>query len=309
MIQEPMIFTLLTSLLIVLIVSNNISLLTDYLKISGITKRKLGSYIVAVSMILGMILEGYKMKSFTESMLINDYSRLFTLIILISMFLLGNMLRLPTSATLSTVGVLVGVSIYYGRYVDITTLSRLFTLWLISPLLGIVMAYFLYSYISKNILDTRITKMIAISSTIFLGYTFGVNTLGLIASLSLINFYVDIPIYTLSVILGSTILSAKMGEVISKTIHSYTIKTYTSISLATALIIEVASNLSIPIPLTSLITLTLIGPVLSKKTRFMNLKIFKKTILFWIFIPLLSALLATLSFIILSLIYFPPYHN
>ncbi|GEM_PF-1253332 len=294
--------TILTSLLLLLIVSNNISLLTDYLMISGITRRKKGNILVSMSIIIGLIIEGYKMRGFTDNLLTRYNDKFFALVILLVIFSLGNIVRLPTSATLSTVGTFIGISLYSGYNIKPTPLLYLSLIWFMSPLSGLLISYFLYKHVLLKASNPALVKGLGVFSTVFLGYTFGANTLGLLYSVGTTDISLNIPLYILAILMGGSLFTAGVGEEISRSVHSYTIKTYASISLATAMIIEVASNLSIPVPLTSLLTITLIGPVLAKKTRFVSTHIFKKTILFWILIPLLSALLSYTTYFLIDTI-------
>lgn len=292
-----MIVRILTSILILLIVSNNISLLTDYLKISGVLSRSLSRYIVATSMSIGLIVEGSKMATFVKAFnLDEEIIILTTLIILIFIFVIGNTVKLPTSATLSTVGVLIGVNIFYSKELEISTIYSLCTIWILSPIIAIAVAYTIYKILQTKIRNLNLSKLISTITTVLLSYTFGVNTLGLLSSIGISTDYLQLTLNVLSIYLGSLFLSAKLGEEISRTFHSYTVKTYTSISLSTALVLEIASNISIPVPLTALIVLSLLGPIAAKKTRLINMNIFKKVIMFWIITPLISFIL---SYIIL----------
>lgn len=287
-----MIIKILIAALMLLIVSNNISILTDYLKISGVVPRSIGKYIVATSMTIGLILEGNKMSKFVQAFNIGNEISILTLIILISIFIIGNLVKLPTSATLTTVGVLIGVNIFFDRELNISRLYYLGGVWLISPIISIIFAYFLYRLMKEKVYSLNINKAISMIATIFLSYTFGVNTLGLLSSIGVVTDNLQMVLAIISIYIGSIFLSAKVGEEISKTFHSYTVKTHTSISLSTALILEIASNISIPIPLTSLIVLSLIGPIAAKKTRIIHMKNFKKVIVFWISTPLISFILS-----------------
>ncbi len=257
---------------------------------------------MAISMSTGLVLEGSKMNIFVRSFNIGPNYIILTLLILIFLFSLGNLIKLPTSATLSTIGVLMGISIIRFSFPNLSILYNLIIIWTISPFLAIVLAYIFYNRVFSRIENLVLMKLLSTLSTIFLGYTFGVNTLGLLSSLgievSLLNMFLNV----ISIFVGSIFLSAKLGEEIGKSVHSYTIKTYTSIALSTALILEIASNLSIPVPLTALIVLSLLGPVIAKKTRIINLTIFRKVIIFWIVTPLISLTISILLFYIFTVI-------
>ena len=287
-----MIVRTLISILILLIVSNNISLLTDYLKIAGVLPRSTSKYLVATSMSIGLLLEGSKMSTFVEAFNLNEEIVYTTLIILILIFILGNLIKLPTSATLSTVGVLVGVNLFYSKQLEVTTLYNLSIIWILSPVIAIIVSYVIYKGMQEKIHNLNLSKGISTIATVLLGYTFGVNTLGLLSSIGITTDYLQLILNIISIYLGSVFLSAKLGEEISRTFHSYTVKTYTSISLSTALVLEIASNISIPVPLTALIVLSLLGPIAAKKTRLINMKIFKKVLLFWILTPLIALILS-----------------
>ena len=300
-----MIIRTLISILILLIVSNNISLLTDYLKIAGVLPRSTSKYLVATSMSIGLILEGSKMSMFVEAFNLNEEIVYTTLIILILIFILGNLVKLPTSATLSTVGVLIGVNMFYNKQLEISTLYNLSIIWILSPIIAIAVAYVIYKVLQTNIQNLDLSKAISTIATILLGYTFGVNTLGLLSSIGISTDYLQLTLNVISIYLGSVFLSAKLGEEISRTFHSYTVKTYTSIALSTALVLEIASNISIPVPLTALIVLSLLGPIAAKKTRLINMKIFKKVVIFWILTPVIAFILSySMLFIIHSLLFF-----
>lgn len=64
---------------------------------------------------------------------------------------------LPVSTTHSIVGAVLGFAIMYGGWADInfTQLGAIFSSWIISPLLGGLIAYFCLRYILRFIIDSR----------------------------------------------------------------------------------------------------------------------------------------------------------
>ncbi len=296
MYTEPLI-----ALSILLITANNMGIVKDYLKLSGVLPRKYAGHIVIIPVMTGLLLEGSKLTEYGYRLGLDIETRVILITIIASIFALGTILRIPTSATLITVGATMGIIAYYNLPIDTQYLTNIFAGWIIGGVGAIVLAYLLYR--SSAMIPGYIARRIAVIPTLLVGYVFGANTLGLIAYLDPEIAPTDLLIYISAIVIGVWIPLGRVGEEVSKLLYGYTVKTYLSILAGTSLIIEAAHNAAIPMPLSSLLTLSSLGPILGRETIMVNTSHITKSIIFWISTVIATPILVYTGLIILNQIF------
>ncbi len=296
MYTEPLI-----ALSILLITANNMGIVKDYLKLSGVLPRKYAGHIIVIPVMTGLLLEGSKLTEYGYRLGLDIETRVILITIIASIFALGTILRIPTSATLITVGATMGIIAYYNLPIDIQYLSTIFAGWIIGGIGAIVLSYLLYRTSAR--IPGYIARRIAIIPTFLVGYVFGANTLGLIAYLDHEIAPIDLLLYASAIVIGVWIPLGRVGEEVSKLLYGYTVKTYLSILAGTSLIIEVAHNAAIPMPLSSLLTLSSLGPILGREMIMVNTSHIMKSIIFWILTVIATPILVYTGLIILNQIF------
>ena len=296
MYTEPLI-----ALSILLITANNMGIVKDYLKLSGVLPRKYAGHIIVIPVMTGLLLEGSKLTEYGYRLGLDIETRVILITIIASIFALGTILRIPTSATLITVGATMGIIAYYNLPIDIQYLSTIFAGWIIGGIGAIVLSYLLYRTSAR--IPGYIARRIAIIPTFLVGYVFGANTLGLIAYLDHEIAPIDLLLYASAIVIGVWIPLGRVGEEVSKLLYGYTVKTYLSILAGTSLIIEVAHNAAIPMPLSSLLTLSSLGPILGREMIMVNTSHIMKSIIFWILTVIATPILVYTGLTILNQIF------
>ncbi len=291
----------LIALSILLITANNMGIVKDYLKLSGVLPRKYAGHIIVIPVMTGLLLEGSKLTEYGYRLGLDIETRVILITIIASIFALGTILRIPTSATLITVGATMGIIAYYNLPIDIQYLSTIFAGWIIGGIGAIVLSYLLYRTSAR--IPGYIARRIAIIPTFLVGYVFGANTLGLIAYLDHEIAPIDLLLYASAIVIGVWIPLGRVGEEVSKLLYGYTVKTYLSILAGTSLIIEVAHNAAIPMPLSSLLTLSSLGPILGRETIMVNTSHIMKSIIFWILTVIATPILVYTGLTILNQIF------
>jgi len=290
----------LIALSILLITANNMGIVKDYLKLSGVVPRKYAGHMVIIPVMTGLLLEGSKLTVYSDKLGLNEETRVILILILTSTFALGTLLRIPTSATLVTVGATIGIVAYYSLPIDIQYITNIFIGWVLGGTGSIILTYIIYRFSTR--IPGDIAKKTAVIPTFLVGYVFGANTLGLIAYLDKEIVATDLLIYIAAIALGVWIPIGRVGEEVSKLLYGYTIKTYLSILAGTSIIIEAAHNAAIPMPLSSLLTLASLGPILGRETIMVNTSHITKSIFFWILTVIATPILVYIGLATLNLI-------
>ncbi len=284
-----------------LITLNNTSLIRDYVHLSGIVSRRYAKYLITFPIAIGLATEGYKLTIYADKVGIPPTERLFLILFITLVFLIGTIMKIPTSATLVTVGASIGISLYLGGEADLNYLTLLTILWITFPLAAIILSKALYDLFIE--IHSRWIQSISIIPTFLVSYVFGANTLGLIVHLDPDITPIEMMIYILIVLTATLIPSQKIGESITRFMYGYTWRSYLSVLTTTAFLIEIAHNLSIPMPLTTVLTLATLGPVIGRELVFINTQKIKKSIWFWAATLTLSITLSYLSFTAATLIF------
>jgi len=281
---------------------NNTSLIRDYISLSGLIPRQYTKYVISIPIVTGLLAEGYKLTVYAERIGIPETERIFLVTFISSVFILGTILKIPTSATLVTVGGSIGVSLYLDTTLDLRYIILIFILWIVFPIMSIAISKGFYNLLEG--VSIRWIRRLSFIPTFLVGYVFGANTLGLIIYLDPEISIAEMAAYIMTTILATLAPSQKIGESISKFMYGYTWRTYLAILTATSILIEIAQNISIPMPLTTLLTISTLGPVLGRRLILINLHNLKRSIIFWIITLGASILLSYISMFIFNLLFF-----
>jgi len=272
-----------------LIIGNNISIIREPLKYAGIVNGIIVDTLLIVSIMMGYLIEGPKLYTILKYIpLPNEY---FSLILIILLFNLAvfNFLKIPYSLTQGLIGGLIGFAFFNSIAFDKKYLVILVMIWILYPLLNIIFAKYLYSFLKRQEWSNiSLTRVIGLCSSFFIGYTFGSNTIGALTSLSSNDSLTNLALISISTVLGIIFIGRGTGEILAGKLYGLRPYMFISTTLSTSTLIEIATQLSIPIPLSSLSTLGYLGPAYATGSRILRYKEIRKTLVFWILNPIVT---------------------
>jgi len=292
---------ILLFLLTAFIIGNNISILREPIRFSGILGKNISIIILIFSVLTGFLIESSKLTRLTKYIFIRK--EYIALIFSVTLFylILANKFGISYSLTQGLVGGMLGINILFNDPINKNYLMLLITIWILYPFLNLFSSATI-SKVIRNIKTWKKRGYIRISSliaTFFVGYAFGANTLGTLEALSTLSKTDTILIIILASIIGVYTIGKITGEVIGGKIYGITSSTYLSTQASTAVLIETATQLSIPVPLSNLLTLGYIGPAITFPIRLIRTKEIYKIALYWILNPILTLLTTySLAFLI-----------
>lgn len=295
-----MIFTLIffTSLLFTW---NSSSLFISGLTSSSIAKFKVAGSFTALSMILGLIVEGWKMEP--ENLVVEDafYPSLLTILIILS---ISNFLSIPISVSSISVASLIGASISLSTQVNLIFLITTVLAWFVAPLSSILLTSILYN-VMRNVLKllslgllSLLNKIIAYTATFYAAYVLSANNLGFLLSMLDKGSGPSYLIALMGIVFGSLFFSERISYIIGERLAILSPVKLSSSLLSSSIILWILTQFSIPSAITQIILGGLIGTAVSSPSSTINIKLFKKLIISWI----ITTFLAIPSSYILSII-------
>ncbi|MCS7125430.1 MAG: inorganic phosphate transporter [Aigarchaeota archaeon] len=295
-----LIFTLIffTSLLFTW---NSSSLFISGLTSSSIAKFKVAGSFTALSMILGLIVEGWKMEP--ENLVVEDafYPSLLTILIILS---ISNFLSIPISVSSISVASLIGASISLSTQVNLIFLITTVLAWFVAPLSSILLTSILYN-VMRNVLKllslgllSLLNKIIAYTATFYAAYVLSANNLGFLLSMLDKGSGPSYLIALMGIVFGSLFFSERISYIIGERLAILSPVKLSSSLLSSSIILWILTQFSIPSAITQIILGGLIGTAVSSPSSTINIKLFKKLIISWI----ITTFLAIPSSYILSII-------
>jgi PiT family inorganic phosphate transporter len=242
----------------------------------------------------GLILQGSGMTHAVGALLPNATAQLEVeaLLVAIAIFIVAYLIRVPTSLSMSLVGLLAGLSVARGMTNHLFYVAEVAIMWLVAPVSAVLLAFFLIRIINrgkvKNIWHRiRFYKGLLIVLSFTTAYVSGANTLSLIVATGGFNVTTLIAAIT-GIIVGSLFLGAGAIHRISQEFYMMRYSNATVTLGASTILVEIAAALHIPLSATQTAAAAVFGTGLSYKTKFMSLKPFLMIVLGWIIAPLLS---------------------
>ncbi len=299
--MTSLIITLVLLATVAFITGNNSAILSGPYR-SVVILRKIASPVILLGTILGLLIEGNKLRKFTETFPIHDQNLLTIILVsLIILILLGNKYKIPISLTMTLAGGVVGIFISLGRPLETGYLSLLLIAWITYPLLGLVISSLIYLLVKHLLRESNwrgyiSEKVLLMSTTGALAYVFGANTLGLIYYLGEEGLIQTI-LFVVMVVSGFFLLSGGVSYEIGLKIYNISISALLAAQFATVILIEIATQFGIPVSLTQLMMISLIGPALTKRFRIINIPYLKKMLFLWAASPVIGAAIAVFLYL------------
>ncbi len=296
------IYILLAVLVSFIIAANNSANSVGALYGSNITGYYKAATISGFFVMLGVILEGWKMGgAIGGGIIVGELTTFMSFVVLLTtliLLFLFTFFSMPLSASQIMVGAVIGVAIFSSMVINSYFLSMIVTSWVITFFGGIFFAYVIYKIFSKFATRMRLfslSKFYTISLYIgaaFIAYTLGANTIGLIASLTP-NYYIYL-IAGISAFLGTVLMGRRTVRTVGKNITHLDPPRAFAALIGGAFIVELFTQMHIPVSMTQAVIGGIVGTGFVKGYREINRNTIKNLVLSWALAPVLALALSYL---------------
>jgi phosphate/sulfate permease len=227
--------------------------------------------IAVLGYVLGLWLQGMYMRA----NVVGGEVAMVAMIVTVTIFVIGESMRVPISLTGSLYASLVGASLALNHLLGNAPLVLGY--WLSLPIIVMLLSYFLYRSLGVfSRLSFRyigIYRILSIITVFLLSFSFGANNLGLLWAL--LNFsYRGFIIITLSSILGALLIGWRTLYRLSTGLFTLGPLTGFTIQLFSFIAMEVGTFYSVPMPITVVTSFGLVGVGAAHKFRLINLRYF-----------------------------------
>jgi len=227
--------------------------------------------IAVLGYVLGLWLQGMYMRA----NVVRGEVAMVAMIVTVTIFVIGESMRVPISLTGSLYASLVGASLALNHLLG----NAPFVLgyWLSLPIIVMLLSYFLYRSLGVfSRLSFRyigIYRILSIITVFLLSFSFGANNLGLLWALLKFS-YGGFIIITLSSILGALLIGWRTLYRLSTGLFTLGPLTGFTIQLFSFIAMEVGTFYSVPMPITVVTSFGLVGVGAAHKFRLINLRYF-----------------------------------
>lgn len=298
---------ILLFLTIILLIGNNVGVIIGPFN-SLATINRLTIITIILGLFLGVIFEGWRLEKFPDALRVSTTILDSVLLATILIFIIGFITRTPISLSITFAGGVLGLSIYRLNPIDTNYLYILIITWMILPIITILLSLIIHTLSTKIIEKTAwrgygYEKTILLIITLMLTYIFSANTIGLAVStyryvygdgglqLAIIIF--------LAIVIGLKFFSGRIAYGIGLNIYNIGPTTLTASLLATSITLEAATLLGIPASISQLLTLSLLGPMLSRGLIRINIRYIRNITIIWI----ISLVLGIIGSIVLYILF------
>ena len=272
---------------------------------SGALKYSEALALASIGVLAGIALEGYKLSGAITSGVASSSSPAFTLDVVLSTFVIMAFLtyrRIPISLSQVAVGAAVGSAIVRGIGVNWYFTSLVASSWLLTPLVGLILAFVL-SLVTRK-LAKSIRRVLTLNTlyaylTVFSGtysaYVLGANTVGLIVGM------VDLPnsehllvstAFGLATIIGMILFSKGTTRSVAENIIGLNPSASFAAQMGGAMTVHGFTQFSIPVSVSQAVVGGIFGAAIPRKIVVRNDRLIREIIIGWTVAPLVGACLA-----------------
>jgi len=226
--------------------------------------------------------------------------------------------RIPVSTSQSIVGGVAGAGLgivgFQANYFKLGILIKIFSCWVISPMLTLFLAFCLYLGLTQALKDikaiyiwNRLLVFLAIGSGCYVAYSLGANDVGNAIG-PLLNKYPDKGIYLallggVAMATGILTFGRRVTNTVGKSITPLDLPGAFSAQISAAFGVHVFSMLGIPVSTSQAIVGAVIGVGLTKGVRSVSQKKVTTIMVGWILAPTCAAVFAGVLFRMLRLMF------
>jgi PiT family inorganic phosphate transporter len=276
---------------------NNLSVCVGPAVGSRILTRRMGTLLGSLGFSLGLILQGPAMARSVEVLLPNAtiQLRIEALLVILVIFIIALVLRVPVSLGMSIVGLFLGLSIARGLPTDTGFIVGVVLTWVTAPAIALGLAYYSMYVLNKRWPENfwkrlQIYKIVLLVLSFSSSYVLGANTIGLVVATGGFE-HIFMIISVMAVFIGPFLLSKGQIKRITRELFLLRYPNATISLVTTTILVEVATLFNIPLSNTQITTAAVFGTGLSYKTKLVSLKPFLVIIIGWVMSPLLSFLI------------------
>lgn len=282
---------------VALVAGNNLAACVGTLIGSGVTRKRTGIFIGIAGYVSGLLLQGSSMVRVTALLFPAASAGLAStaLIVTIIVFVCGLLLRVPTSLSMSLVGLIIGISISRHLVIDTAYALTVVAMWFVAPLVAIAA-----SFISVRVLNSSKPrdlwkrassfKLLLLVSSFLAAYVLGANTMGVIVAVSGYS-GANVAIALAGIPAGSFLLSRGGLQRIGSEMFSLRYSNAFVTLLDSVILVETATLFGLPLSNTQTLSSALFGAGVTYKQRFLSAKPFILIILGWVVASLFSFLI------------------
>ncbi len=303
------IYLILVSIVSFLIAANNSAGSVGIIYGSRITPYYTASFMGGLFVMLGTLLEGWKMVGALKGGIIENSLMLYpSLLVLLSTLILlvvFTMGGIPLSASQILLGSTLGVAAYFTLRINYTFVAWVVGAWVLNFILSLLLAiliYYLLIVIARKRRLFILSKFYTISllvSSAFIAYTLGANTIGLIASLNLSNY--SILTAGASAFLGTVLWGRKTVITVGRKITALDPARAFSAQISGSIVVEAFTQLHFPVSIMQAIIGGVIGTGILRGKNELNKKTLKNLSVSWAMVPAISFALTYITAIFLQL--------
>lgn len=227
---------------------------------------------------------------------------------------LANLLGIPESTSMVTVGAVVGASLFF-RHIHLKTFLWLIPLWIIFPVISFALTFFLYRKIypphnnnlwlyQKIFCNEKKLKKVVLAVSCYGAFAVGTNNvanaIGPLVGANLIDTTTGLLFVAPIFGLGAAFFGRRNIETFGKDVVPLGLITANLVCLVTGTLLIIASSLGAPFPYVQLNALSIFAISCVKDGHRVTLShhITKRTFMVWTLTPLLSV---TVSYLLLTL--------
>lgn len=285
----------------------------------GLIKKKIAALLFTIFVILGAATLGRGVvKTLSQGILPKEFINPdVALIILASATLslfLANILAIPESTSMVTVGAVVGAGLYFG-HIQIKTFFWLIPMWLAFPAISFALTFWLYRIMypprqnnlwlyQKIFSNERALKRLAVIISCYSAFAVGTNNVanavGPLMAAGVLTMNKGLIMVAPLFGLGALVFGKRNIETFGKEVVPLGLITSNIVCLVTGSLLIIASSLGAPFPYVQLNALSIFAiSCIKNGHRFtLNHHITKRTFMVWTLTPLLAI---SVSYILLSL--------
>lgn len=297
MVWFSIIVPILTFIAVMLVSGNNLSACVGPAIGSRIISKRFGILLGATGFLVGLIAQGIGMIKTVNTLLPNItlQFRAEALLVAIIIFVIADLIRAPTSLSMSLVGLFAGLSLVNGGIKNGMYVIQVVAMWIAAPLIAISFSFYLIRIINrtppKNIWRRlQAYKILLIVLAFSTSFVLGANTIGLIVATGGFGFETVIAAI-IGVFLGTFLFSTGEIRRVSQELFLMRYPNAMSTLLTSTVLVEAATIFNIPLSNTQALSSAVFGAGLSYKSKFVSIKSFLLITISWIIAPLLSLMI------------------
>jgi phosphate/sulfate permease len=282
---------------------NNGALLLGPLRGSGTASLRTALLISTLGLVLGALLEGWKLYSGMAGSLApstTDAVLLATLATSVAFTLALTLLGLPVSFSMVMVAAFLGASVSVAIPIDVARSAGVILFWLAAPLVTATITFLAYGCTSRIVgrmgilaMDT-FNRSGSIVTALLVSYTLGANNIGLIyggtgqggvASES----FAIVAVILIAVIAGVAVSTRSgVSGTVGDRMLSLSPQGVFSVFAASAAVVWTGTQFAIPMSISQCLLGGMFGAAFSKNVAVLNRRLAVETILVWLIAPLLA---------------------